>query len=102
MEVTDAGGAALAIGIWYQSLGAAAALTPEWNFRPGIAPKVYGDANGLYEHGPLTVLLEYFDMDSAVSDDAGKWFVQFKAAGIPTAFCTSELTERGRSSSGIP
>jgi hypothetical protein len=38
------GGAALAIGIWYQSLGAAAALTPEWDFRKGVAPNIYGEA----------------------------------------------------------
>jgi hypothetical protein len=88
------GGAALAIGIWYQTLGAAAALTSEWDFR-GVAPNIYGEATGLYNPEPLKILLEYFDMDLVITDYSGKWFVQFKVSGQrkPTPFGRDEARE---------
>ena len=95
MSSLETGGAALAIGIWYQSLGAAAALTPHWDFRNGVAPNVDGQALELYEPQPLKVLLEYFDMDLAITDYSGKWFVQFKVTGQrhPKAFPRKEVWE---------
>ena len=95
MVSTATGGAALAIGSWYQSLGAAAALTKQWDFRKGVSPNLYGEATGLYSSEPLKLLLEYFDMDSALSDDSGKWFVQFKVTGqrSPRAFGKDEVRD---------
>jgi hypothetical protein len=72
MASMETGGAATAIGIWYQSLGAAAALTPNWDFRKGLAPNIHGEALEPYQQPErLRVLLEYFDMDLAITDYSG-------------------------------
>jgi len=96
MASMETGGAATAIGIWYQSLGAAAALTPNWDFRKGLAPNIHGEALQPYQQPErLRVLLEYFDMDLAITDYSGKWFVQFKVTGQkrPQPFARKEARE---------
>lgn len=89
------GGDALAVGVWYQTLGAAAALGGDWSFAKGTGNSVYGESSGLWESGPRQVLLEYFDMDAAVRGAAGLQFVQFKVTSQqePPKFTWKDVRE---------
>lgn len=71
------GGAAVAIGIWYQSIGAATALVNRWKFGGGSEQ---GECESVLDDGLRQLLLEYFDMDAAIRTARGLGLIQFKVS----------------------
>jgi hypothetical protein len=75
--MAETGGAAVALGIWYQSIGAAIALT--WTF-DGAEPSADGESNlGVANADELELVLEHFDMDAVTKSDRRANLIQFKA-----------------------
>lgn len=88
------GGAAQAVGIWYQSLGGAAALVAPWTFA-GPEGDVRGESADVYGGERLQLLLEYFDMDAATRGRHGVELIQFKVSSQqpPPGFGLEEVRE---------
>lgn len=86
------GGEALAVGIWYQSIGAAAAASGSWQFS-GAVPNTHGESLRLCDDCSVRVLIEYFDMDVAVRSPQGMHLVQFKVSSQrqPLSFGLDEV-----------
>jgi hypothetical protein len=73
------GGTALIVGLWYQSLGGLVALVEPWTFR-GAEQNIYAQSIGLANQESVQLLLEYFDMDTAIRSQSGIQLVQFKVS----------------------
>lgn len=89
------GGDALAVGIWYQTLGAAAAIGAHWNFKGGAGASIHGDSDGLWPDELRRLLLEYFDMDAGIRNTSGIQFIQFKVTSqqTPSPFTPDEVRD---------
>lgn len=88
------GGAALTVGIWYQTIGAFAALISPWKFIGGLG-NADGESTGLYDEDRLQLFLEYFDMDAALRSRGGMGLIQFKVTSqhSPEPFTRDECRE---------
>lgn len=88
------GGSALAVGIWYQTLGAATALIAPWQFTGGLGG-IHGESAAIYDDADMSLLLESFDMDATVTSAEGIRLIQFKATSQPHApeFASAEIRE---------
>jgi hypothetical protein len=88
------GGAALTVGVWYQTLGAFAALV-SWKFS-GAPGNVFGEGMAAESYNDqFRLFLEYFDMDAALHSTAGVSYVQFKVTSqqSPDAFAREDVRE---------
>ena len=90
--MTSNGGASLAVGIWYQSLGAVAATIHPWKFTG-----TPGNINGkeLIKGNDYSLLVEYFDMDAAIFSSKEILLIQFKVTSQqqPKGFGLTEVKE---------
>jgi hypothetical protein len=88
------GGAALTVGIWYQTLGAFAALISPWKFNGGLG-NADGESTALCDNAQLKLFLEYFDMDAALRSRGGMEFFQFKVTSqqSPVGFTPEEVRD---------
>lgn len=77
--MSASGGAALAAGIWYQSVIALAFIVEEWTFDRPTAPTPANCAI-LTEAQKVTGFLEYFDMDYAQAAPEGLQLIQCKVS----------------------
>lgn len=88
------GGAATAIGIWYQTIGAAAALIHPWTFK-SIEPYLEFEKTAIaYDQRPK-LIVEYFDMDAAIIEQGKAELIQFKVSTQrdPSGFTRVEVWE---------
>jgi hypothetical protein len=88
------GGAAVALGVWYQSIGAAAALVDKWVIEDRAGNRCVTSQVVPIE-GLRQLLPEQFDMDAVVSDPGGVEFIQFKVSAQepPPDFGVKEVYE---------
>jgi hypothetical protein len=88
------GGAAIAVGTWYQSMGGFVSVTTPWEFS-GAAADVHGESFAAGSGPRLELLLEYFDMDAARRSSLGLEYIQFKVSAqmVPPPFGLEEVRE---------